>query len=143
MQERIERFNKSGRRPLTTVVEPDQSANSKKRKREKDPIIIILTTLTGNTITKFESDDINRSDWFLDSGTTGHFSNDKTQFIELDKSFAELASIADSEKKLSIKSKEIVQIYLDLKHGTTILQVKDIYYSPTVRINFLSPSVIF
>jgi hypothetical protein len=61
----------------------------------------------------------------------------------LDESFAELASIADSEKKLPIKGKGIVQIYLDSKHGTTILQVKDVYYSPTVRINLLSPSVIF
>jgi hypothetical protein len=59
------------------VVKSDQSANNKKRKREKNSIIMIFTILTGNTIVKFESDDINRSDWFLDLKATGHFSNDK------------------------------------------------------------------
>jgi hypothetical protein len=44
------------------MIESDQSANNKKRKREKNSIIIIFTTLTENTIIKFKSDDINRSD---------------------------------------------------------------------------------
>jgi hypothetical protein len=62
MQERIERFNKSGRRSFTIVIESDQSTNNKKRKREKDSIIIILTILTRNITIRFESDDINRLD---------------------------------------------------------------------------------
>jgi hypothetical protein len=61
MQKRIERFNKSGRKSFTTVIESDQSINNKKRKREKDFIIIIFTILTGNIIIKFELNDINRS----------------------------------------------------------------------------------
>jgi hypothetical protein len=60
MQERIKRFNKSGRRSLTTVIEFNQSTNSKKRKRKKNSIIMIFTTLTENTTVKYESDDINR-----------------------------------------------------------------------------------
>jgi hypothetical protein len=62
MQKRIERFNKSGRKSFITVIESDQSTNNKKRKREKDSIIIIFTILTGNIIIKFKLDDINRSD---------------------------------------------------------------------------------
>jgi hypothetical protein len=44
------------------MIESDQSANNKKRKREKIFIIIIFTILTGNTIIKFKLNDINRSD---------------------------------------------------------------------------------
>jgi hypothetical protein len=62
MQKRIKRFNNSDRRFLITVIEFDQSANNKKRKREKNSMIIIFTTLTENTIIKYKFDDINRSD---------------------------------------------------------------------------------
>jgi hypothetical protein len=62
MQERIEYFNKFGRKFFIIVIKSDQLINSKKRKREKDFIIIILTILTENIIIKFELNDINRSD---------------------------------------------------------------------------------
>ena len=40
MQERIKRFNNSGRKFFIIVVESDQSTNGKKRKkREKNPVI--------------------------------------------------------------------------------------------------------
>jgi hypothetical protein len=62
MQKRIKRFNKSGRKLFTIVIESDQSTNNNKRKREKNSIIIIFTILTKNITTKYKSDDINRSD---------------------------------------------------------------------------------
>jgi hypothetical protein len=77
MQKRIERFNKFGRKFFIIIIEFNQSTNNKKRKREKDSIIIIFTILTGNIIIRFESDNINRLDWFLNLGATGHFFNNK------------------------------------------------------------------
>ena len=79
----------------------------------------------------------------MDSDTTRYFSNDKAQFIKLDEIFIELASIADSKKKLPIKNKKTVRIKLDSKHGITIFQIKNVYYSLTVRINLLFPSIFF
>jgi hypothetical protein len=61
MQKRIKRFNNSGRRLFTTVIESDQSTNSKKRKREKNSITAIFTILTENITVRYELDDINRS----------------------------------------------------------------------------------
>jgi hypothetical protein len=62
IQKRIKRFNKFGRKSFITVIEFDQSTNNKKRKREKDFIIMIFTILTENIIAKFKLDDINRLD---------------------------------------------------------------------------------
>ena len=63
MQKRIKRFNNSGRRPFTTVVESDQSTNGKKRKeRERDLVIVIFTTLTGITNGGNELKNINQAD---------------------------------------------------------------------------------
>jgi hypothetical protein len=84
-----------------------------------------------------------QADWYLDSGANAHFCSDLSQFTQFRPLSNRSANLAMSAANMPIQGIGIVEIDLESAHGINTLKIRDVYYSPGIRINVLSPSVIF
>jgi hypothetical protein len=84
-----------------------------------------------------------QADWYLDSGANAHFCSDLSQFTQYRPLPNRSANLAISAANMPIQGIGTVEIDLESAHGINTLKVRDVYYSPEIRINVLSPSVIF
>ena len=84
-----------------------------------------------------------QADWYLDSGANAHFCSDLSQFTQFRPLSNRSANLAMSAANMPIQGIGVVEIDLESAHGINTLKIRDVYYSPGIRINVLSPSVIF
>src|SRR5450755_4638140 len=90
-----------------------------------------------------DNTEISQVDWFLDSGANAHFCNDLTQFVKYYPVNQRCANMAINATHMPIKETGVVEIKLKSTYGPKTLKMENVFYSPDIRINVLSPAVIY
>jgi hypothetical protein len=82
-------------------------------------------------------------EWYLDSYVSAHFINNKRYFKNYRQINNQTASTVTSDP-FSIERIGIIQLKILISKEMKIrFQMNDIYYSPKIRINLLSPTKLF
>jgi hypothetical protein len=82
-------------------------------------------------------------EWYLDSYVSTHFTNNKRYFKNYRQINNQTISTVTNDS-FSIEKIEIIQLKILIPKKMKIrFQMNDMYYSPKIRINLLSPTKLF